>query len=182
MPTLQNVLDALKLAPRYLAAIGLFAGLLLFAPNGISDTLGIRNLTQNYRQWIGLAFLASITLLAVHWGVQIGGIVRNRSRLQKSKQRITKKLHSLTEDEKQILRFYYATQSKSNTLRIDDGVVNGLVSAGVIFPAARMGNMFEGFAHNISDVAWNYLHEHPELLDGTTNFYRTDKGNRRLLG
>jgi len=182
LPTLQHILDAMKLAPRYLAAIGIFAGLLLFTPSGIANTLGIQNLAQNYRQWIGLAFLASITLLAVNWSVQIGGIVRNRSRLQKSKQQITKKLHSLTEDEKQILRFYFATQSKSNTLRIDDGVVNGLVGNGIIFRAASVGNMFEGFAHNISDFAWEYLHEHPELLGGTTSFYRTDKGNRRLLG
>ena len=155
---------------------------MLFAPNIIADTLGISNLTQNYRTWIRLAFLASITLLVVHWSVQIGGIVPNRSRIQKSKQRITKKLRALTEDEKQILRFYFSNQSKSNTLRIDDGVVNGLVGCGIIYRAASMGNMLEGFAHNISDFAWEYLNENPAILEGTTDYYRTDKGNLTLRG
>ena len=66
-------------------------------------------------------------------------------------------------------------QTRSNTLRIDDGVVNGLVAKGIIFRAASMGNLLEGMAHNIGDFAWDYLHENPHLLEGITDIARTDK-------
>jgi len=38
-------------------------------------------------------------------------------------------MHSLTEEEKKILRFYFTKQTRSNVLRIDDGDVQGLVAA-----------------------------------------------------
>lgn len=92
---------------------------------------------------------------------------------------MSERLDSLTEDEKQILRFYIAEQTKSNVLRIDDGIVQGLVSTGIIYRAASVGNMLEGFSYNLSDFAWNYLSVYPHLLEGTTNTYRTDKRKRR---
>jgi hypothetical protein len=175
MPTLQHILEALKLAPRYLAATGLFCGLILLLPESLANDLGVRDFAQNYRQWIGIAFIAILALLAVDGCVKISGTIRNRARLAKTHKRILKRLHSLTEEEKQILRFYLATESKTNVLRIDDGIVNGLVSYGIIHLSSRQGNIIEGFAHNISEFAWEYLHEHYELLEGTTNTYRTDK-------
>ena len=91
---------------------------------------------------------------------------------------MTERLNRLTEDEKQILRFYLAENTRANMLRIEDGVVQGLKADGIIFQSASLGNVLEGFAHNISDFAWDYLHINPHLLDGTTNTYRTDKRRR----
>jgi hypothetical protein len=70
---------------------------------------------------------------------------------------------------------YFAKNTRANTLRVDDGVVQGLVADGLIHRSASIGNMLEGFAHNITDLVWDYIHVHPELLEGTTNTYRTDK-------
>lgn len=181
MPPLESVVEILKIAPRYLAAIGLFCGLILLAPDRLLDWLGVLDVAQNYRQWFGVAFLAAVALLVVHGAIEIGRVVRNRTRLQKKHERSLKRLHCLTEDEKQILRFYVATQKKTNKLRVDDGVVNGLVAAGLIYRAASQGHIIKGFDHNISEFAWEYLHEHPELLDGTTRTYRTDENRNRLF-
>ena len=101
--------------------------------------------------------------------------MRYKQALKELKKTSLARLHRLTEDEKQILRFYFAKGTKANVLRFDDGVVQGLASAGIIYMSAPIGNMFEGFAYNISDFAWDYLHEHKELLAGTTNTSRTDK-------
>ena len=91
---------------------------------------------------------------------------------------MTKRLHSLTEDEKQILRFYIAENTRANTLRIEDGVVQGLISDRIIYQSASLGSILDGFAHNINDFAWDYLHVNPHLLEGTTNTCRTDKRRR----
>ena len=80
-----------------------------------------------------------------------------------------------TEEEKQILRFYYAKETKTNYLHVADGVVQGLVAKGIIQLASSMGSVVDGFAHNINEIVWQELNEHPDLLVGTTNTYRTDK-------
>ncbi len=167
--------EFLKLTPRYLIAIGLVAGMLLFASDGFRGTLGLTKFAQDYRPVLGILFLSSIVLLLV----AVGGVVVSRiKRLwweRKLFKRITKRLHSLTEDEKQILRFYIHRNTRANDLRIQDGIVNGLVSSGIIYQSASAGDIVMGFAHNMSEIAWNYLHVYPHLLEGTTTKMRTDR-------
>lgn len=171
----KTLLEFLKLTPRYLTAIGLVAGLMLFGGDKFRETLGLSQFAQDYRPVLGILFLSSIVLLLIAiGGGGLGGIQR-WWRKRKAFQRITQRLHRLTEDEKQILRYYIAEDTKANTLRIDDGVVQELVAEGIIYRSTSLGNMLEGFAHNISDIAWDYLQVYPQLLEGTTNTYRTDK-------
>jgi len=168
------VLDFLKLAPRYLVAVAIICGVLLFCGDALLDLVGVRKFAQDNRQWIGLVFIATTTLFCVDRAIEIKRVVGKRKAIAKRSEKRLKRLHSLTEDEKQILRYYFAKQTRSNSLRIDDGVVQGLVAAGIIYRSASVGDLLEGFAYNISDFAWDYLHEHLDLLKGTTNTYRTD--------
>ncbi|MGJ0484100.1 MAG: superinfection exclusion B family protein [Methylomicrobium sp.] len=177
MPSIEQIIQALKLAPRYLIAISIFSGILIFASDKTAKLLGIYQFTQDYHQWIGITFIATISLIAIDWGIKISAVVRNMVRSVKFKKRIIQCLHTLTEEEKQILRYYLAKQSKTNTLRTDDGIVNTLVAKGIIYRSANHGNLLEGFSHNINELAWDYLNINHGLLDGTTNTYRTDKRN-----
>jgi hypothetical protein len=171
----KSLLEFLKLTPRYLTAIGLVAGLILFGGDKFRETLGLTKFAQDYRFVLGILFLSSLVLLLVAIGSGGIGRVKRWWRKRKSFQRITQRLHRLTEDEKQILRYYIVNNTRSNCLNIQDGVVNGLVAAGIIFRSASVGDMIEGFSHNITDIAWNYLNIYPDVLEGSTNTYRTDK-------
>jgi len=177
MPTIDQLIQAIKLAPRYLVAVAIFCGILLFGSKEFIETIGVYQFTQDYRQWLGVTFIASVSLVLMDWGIKVHAIIRNRMHSAKREKSILQSLNCLTEEEKQILRYYIAKQSKTNTLRTNDGVVNGLVAKGIIYIAARHGTLIEGFAHNISDLAWDYLNLNPELLDGDTSTYRTDKRN-----
>jgi len=177
MPSFEQFLQALKLKPRNLVAIILFACAGLFIPEEIIKAIGAFDFTQNNRQWFGIALVVASVLLLVECGIEIYGAIRNRARRIKHEKSILQSLHALTEEEKQILRFYIANQSKTNTLRIDDGIVNGLVSKDIICMAASQGSLIEGFAHNINDIAWNYLNKNHGLLVGETKTCRTDKRN-----
>lgn len=177
---LAGLLNAVKLAPRYLAPVGVVAGLLLFLPKEQLEVLSVYQFAQDNRPVIGLTFLftaAALTfaLLGYIWTP----IARARRRRQFNR-RMHQRLGRLSEDEKQILRFYMAEQTRSNSLRVSDGVVQGLVSEGIIYRSANMGDMIDGFAHNISEEAWNYLHEHQSLLQGSTNTYITHKRGGRF--
>jgi hypothetical protein len=171
----QLALEFLKLAPRYMAAIAAVSAALLFGSDEFLKRLGLFDLQQRYRGGIGLALLISGSLLAVDGATKCIAWARRVMRRRSFAKFRKQQLLSLTEGEKQILRFYVAQQTKTNVLRYDDGVVQGLVAKGIIHQASSMGNVLEGFAYNIDDSVWAYLNENREVLAGTTNTYRTDK-------
>lgn len=178
MPSIEQIIQALKLTPRYLVAVSIFCGALLFINEQTSKFLGVYQFTQDNRQWLCIALIASLSLVAIDWSIKISAVVRNFVRHVKFKKSLIQCLHSLTEEEKQILRYYWSKQSKTNTLRTDDGIVNALAAKGIIYRSASHGNLLEGFSHNINELAWNYLNENPGVLEGTTNTYRTDQRER----
>ncbi len=175
----KTCLDVLKLAPRYLIALGAVAAFLLFSNNGLLKSLGVFDIVQKNRQWLGLTLLVTTSIFCVDLILRFVSWVRRRKNESRFYERMKKRLSELTEDEKQILRYYFAKQTRANMLRIDDGVVQGLAEVGIIYQSTRLGNMVEGFAYNIDDFAWSYLYEHLDLLDGTTKTYRTDKIENR---
>ncbi len=171
-------LEFLKLAPRYLISVVLITGTLVFSPDSWLKHLGLHSFTETYRQWLGLAFLISITLSGVAAVAACSGWISTKLFKRRIRRHVIRRLNSLTEDEKQILRYYIAMNTRANMLKVNDGVVLGLVADGIIYRSASMGSIIEGFAHNITDFAWDYINANPQVLQGTTNFYRTDKQDR----
>ena len=171
----KTALEFLKLAPRYLIAVALMAGVLLFLPDTWLERIDVNNFAQTHRQWLGLAFLVSAILWSVSAITTCLAWIAGRLFQRRLRQHIAQKLSSLNEDEKQILRYYFAKETRANMLKINDGVVQGLVANRIIYRSASTGSLVEGFAHNITDAAWDYIHANPEVLQGTTNTYRTDK-------
>jgi membrane protein implicated in regulation of membrane protease activity len=168
-------LEFLKLAPRYIVTIAVIAGLLLFLPSGWLKLIGVEAFAQANRQWLGLTFLISTIIWLVAVVAALWAWAKGQWQARKVQQHVIRRLQSLTEDEKQILRYYYTKGTRANTLKVDDGVVQGLVASRIIYRSASMGNLVEGFAHNITDLAWDYIHQNPAVLEGSTNVYRTDK-------
>lgn len=171
---LNALLEFVKLAPRYLIAFGIASAFLLFSPDTLLTRLGLLEFTQTYRPWLALVLIVTAALFVVTVVGDTMNWFRRRRSVAAASRHLIRRLHSLREDEKQILRFYIAKQTRTNKLRIDDGVVQGLAADGIVFLAAPVGHFFDGIAYNITDEAWDYLQLHPELLKGTTNTYRTD--------
>lgn len=175
---LKFALELLKLAPRYFVAFGAAAAGLLFMPADWLSRLGLERFATENKQWLGLVLLVSTVLWGVFVVVSCWGAVKRVFYRRRNDARTIRKLQSLTEGEKEILRYYLGEGTRTNVLKVDDGVVQGLVANRIIYRAASMGNLLEGFAHNITDLAWDYLHLYPEVLIGTNNYYRTDKNPR----
>ena len=176
---IKSALELLKLAPRYLIAIGVAAAFLLFGSDQFLARLGLTKFTEDNRAWLGIAFVSTVSLFAIYVAGEIVSFFGRKIRKRQFEKSVAKRLQRMTEDEKQIMRFYFAENTRSNVLRVDDGVVQGLKSDGIIYQSASLGNMLEGFSHNIGDFAWDYIHSNPAVLDGTTKTYRTDK--RRVM-
>lgn len=168
-------LEFLKLAPRYLISVAIVSAALLFFPGSWLERIGLQGFAEEYRQWLGFVFLVSATLWVVAIAAAVWKAIASKFFRRSVRKHVIHRLSSLTEDEKQILRYYLAQNTRANMLKVDDGVVQGLVSDRIIYRSASMGSLVEGFAHNITNFAWEHLHANPELLNGSTNFYRTDK-------
>ncbi len=171
----KTILEFLKLSPRYIFALVFLTGFLLLAPEDTLNRLGVLDFTQNNRFWLGITFVASMALVCAGIGADLLDRAKKFYLQRKKVQRIKQRLHTLTEEEKQILRFYIVKQTRANTLRIEDGIVQQLANERIIYRSADIGNLNEGFAYNIVDIAWEYLNLNPHLLNGNTMTHRTDK-------
>lgn len=172
------LLEFLKLAPRYLVAVAMVCAILLFTPLSFQKALGTTNFVNNYRQWIGLGMVSSFGVWLVVISASACELVKGLWEKRSWQKKVVSRLENLTEPEKQILRYYVAKNTRGNYLRIESGDVQALTQARIIFQSASLGNILEGFAHNITDFAWEYIHKNPHVLEGTTNTYYTDERER----
>lgn len=172
---IKSLLELLKNAPRYLIAVAIVCGLLLFSPPGLQKTLGVESFVSAQRQWLGLALIGSLGIWLVTAGSNIFQWVKGHWDRRRRRKRVVERLNNLTEPEKQILRYYFAKNTRGNKLRIESGDVQALRNSGIIYQSASLGSLLDGFAHNITDFAWNYINSNPHVLEGSTNTYHTDE-------
>lgn len=188
MVDLTPLIKFFELAPRYLAVVGLSAGFVLYAGPETLEGLGLAQFAQDYRPWLGGVFVVSAAICVVEtfrWGK---GVVSKRLEFytrEREKQRraefVQERLHALTEDEKEVLRFYIWNETRANMLKMNDGVVCGLISEGIIYRASPLVSPIAPVAHNITETAWRYLNEKPYLLEGSTGSARTDCDDFTLM-
>jgi len=171
----KTILEILKLAPRLIVALGAASAILLFSNDQLLRRLGVFEMVQKYRFALGIALVLSVAVLGVNIGLFIVGRLRLGWQKKRIHQQGIERLNNLTEDEKQILRYYIGFNTRASMLRYDDGVVQGLAQRGIIYQSSSLGSIFQGFPYNISDWAWNYLQANAHVLDGYTKTYRTDK-------
>ena len=158
-------IEWLKLKPRYLFAILLISGILIFSPETWLLKLGLEEIVESYRGWIGGIFLISgillLTNVLVYLSVPIQGTINDwRSLLVYSKKLIT-----LSSAEKQILKKYIDKDTQSQQLGTMDGIAEGLVAKRILYRSSSLGTADAYFAYNIQPWAWDYLKKHPELLE-----------------
>ena len=155
----------LKQPQRVLWGFAIVVALMLWGPDWFIDGLGLEKFIDEYRGFIGVAFLfflvAALTN-TLHRLVQHALKKRQKRKLRVDAER---RLHDLTDEEKNVLRGYIHKGSRTQYLWVSDGVALGLVSACVISQAPEGSTTSRRRAHNIQQWAWDYLREHPELLE-----------------
>ncbi len=161
---ISKYLDWIKLSPRYLLPIALFTGFLLFAPPELLARFGLIGWVEGYRQFFGLGFLLSATLLLSSGIMAIYDYAKGRKEEARLKNQRQQKLHKLSEPEKEVLRNFVHNQTTTQYLSIADGVVGGLEAKHILYRTSNVGGIYE-WAYNIQPWAWEYLNAHPELLE-----------------
>ena len=163
MANLSGLVEWIKLSPRYLLPLLLFTGFVLFAPSSVLSAFGLVGFVSDYRPWFGAAFLLSATLLiSAAIAACYGRVIRWRRQAQREKY-MRRRLHHLSEPEKEILRGYIEWSTRTRYLPMHDGVVGGLEVEHIIFRSSNFGDL-ASWAYNVQPWAWEYLNENPKLL------------------
>lgn len=157
-------LDIIKLSPRFLVMIALASAFLIFGEESWVQGIWLSEIRQNYRTWIGGAFLLSCVGLFSHALFSLWAWIVDRWKGRQALRKLRERLHALTAEEENILRHYIAGQTRTQELDCTNGVVAGLLIAGIIQKVSNYGNPVDGWACNIHPWAWKYLNAHPELL------------------
>ena len=161
---ISKITDWLKLPTKTLAALCFVATILLFSSDEFLSTVGLSDLVETYRGYVGGVFLVTLALVVVNaaaatwkffnpWVVQAYLIWQGKKRLR-----------ALTPEEKDILVYYINNQTRSQRLDIKSGTVNALQRDKSILRGSNLGTYF-GFDFVIQPWAWEHLNEHPELLE-----------------
>lgn len=75
-------------------------------------------------------------------------------------------LKQLTNDEKEILKYYLTENKRTQYIPISSGVINGLCSKKLVYCSSSIATPGSyNFAYNIEDIAFNILKMHPEYLE-----------------
>lgn len=153
----------LKLKPRYLVALGIASGLLLFLPDRFLLSLGLSELSASFRPWIGGVFLLSTVLLLTHFLSKIGTPVQEKIEEALAVRGWAKRLKELTPEEKAHLQQYIQGNTQTRYYDLSDGVVKGLVAKKILYRATSLGQG-EAFAYNMQPWAWRRLKKRPDIL------------------
>ena len=161
---LSKLLDWIKLPTKTLAGLCIVSGILIFSSESTLDTFGLKVFVSEYRAYIGIAFLITLALTLINTVSAIWKFIypwiAEACWIRLGK----KRLKSLTPKEKEILGYYIKKQTRSQNLPIQDGTVNALEKEKIIIRGSILGSRY-GFDYIIQPWAWEYLNNHPELLE-----------------
>jgi hypothetical protein len=161
---LGNIKSWLSLSLRQVTIVAVVGLLLLFLPDNLIQSLGVANLLNIYRPWVGIVTLVASVYIVVgvvfNAGDKIIEKVKGRWRVRQG----IKSLESLTPPERQLLCEYIENETQTASVNVASGVVLGLQGKGILYQASIVGSLYDGWDFNIRPWAYEYLRKHPELL------------------
>lgn len=166
MEWLSKVTEFLRLPLRYVWAIAIGTGLLLFGPEALPRALRLEKLLQNYGEYIGGVFFLSALLAVIHTTIAAWTtIARWRARSHRLGQSLIE-LTRLDPKEKEVLREFCLQRQSTLQLPVDQATVAGLIDKGILRIAGHIGERSLAgmlFPVTLSEHIRDYLA--PELID-----------------
>ena len=167
-----------KVPAAFLVAITCVLGLILFLPDSLAVKVAVDGFRNEYRIFIGPAFLLSVSYLVARVYLSFYDLLGERQ----AKKVRTSYLEKLTAEEKGYLKSYITEGVNSLMCGPEDGVMGGLVAKGITYRATSVGDIIYGFAFNLQPWAREHLEKNSHLLDGAIGRAMTprEKLNFRL--
>jgi Super-infection exclusion protein B len=136
---LSKAIEALKLPLRYVWAIVIASGLLLFLPQNTLKRLHAEKFVQDFGSYIGLAFLVFGTVLVIQLVSALYSKIRAWMARNKRLSNALEELFHLDPSEKSVLREFFIQNQNTLQLPVDQATVSGLITKGVLTVAGSTG-------------------------------------------
>jgi len=167
MDWLSCIIKAVKLPMKLISSIALLSGILLVLPIKLVLYFGIDDFIVNYKKYISMAFLTSISILIINiFLFMISKLkfvitnIRNKNKIKALNFLIQKKLQNLDSHEMVFLREFSLQAKNSIDLPMDASVVIGLERAGIIIKTGNLAQRtINGFftSYEISELAKEHI-------------------------
>jgi len=154
-----------KAGPPIYTALLIACSLLLFLPDPVLARFGLAEFLQSYRTYVGVGFIASLSLLAVTVLSVVISPIASAFEDWRFRRHGLRTLGELTNAEKQFLRPYIRDGENTHYASISDGVAQGLVGKNLIYRASHVSTSGMNFPYNLQPYARRLLIEHSHLLD-----------------
>lgn len=150
--------------PKYILPFGIFSAVLLFIPDNILSNIGLFVFRNQFKSYLGIMLIFSITFIITNFLLKIKTWAREMINYWFLKRNIIRRLGRLTPEEANILRSYIEQKTYTRTLGRTSGIINGLVSDGIIYQSSMLTFDPGKVDFNIPLWIWRYINGHPELL------------------
>ena len=167
--TIAPLITAVRNAgPPIYAAVLVATLLLLLLPDPFLSQLGLTEIRQQYRTDIGIALIASASLLLVSTFFALIPFLTDRWKVWRLHRATFHSLKTLTAAEKEFLRPYILGGENSRNVSIYNGVANGLRAKAIIYRASDVtipGVPGMLCPHNVQPYVRDLLNKHRNLLN-----------------
>ena len=134
----KHILEWLKDYPKYFLPFGLFSVACLFLPDSILRFIGLLDIRDQFKPYLGAAFILSCSFILSNIIITITTWIREKYRKWFFKRRVLKRLKQITPEEASILLRYIQNQTYTQSLSRMSGIVNGLANNGIIYQSSTL--------------------------------------------
>jgi hypothetical protein len=166
-------------SPKRWLALLIFCIVLLLLPSEWLRRVSLLEIATKYRPWIAVAALGSAAILLSDLVEGSRKWIFNHYKHWRARRVSEDYLQNLTAVEKAALKSYISNDTETRYFPVGDGVSSGLVAKGLIYRSSSVGNVVDGFAHNIQPWVRHYLLKNPGLLEGAEG---SPPSSRRRFG
>lgn len=152
-------LKAIQLKPRFLFGLWLLGAIILFLPDAVAESFGIRDIRQSFRGWIGIGTLAAFAF----WCVQLIPFYRAKRNTKNLRERVVRSLGSLSQEEWLLLAYCSNRNQRTIPLEITHRAANALVAKGILIRASGVGDSL-AWPFTIPEFLWEHLKTNPEAI------------------
>ncbi len=133
-----DVIEFLKLAPKYFLPLLLFSAILIFIPNSWLEFLHLDSIVVDYRWIAALVFILSLSMFVGGILIKVYDVLKNKIKNRRVNKRTKNKLTNLSETQRGILLKFVEEDVKSVTLPMANGEVADLENHLIIYRATIM--------------------------------------------
>lgn len=165
----------LKMSTSAILTVAVVSTFIIFEIDKKMSILDFSSIRDQGKPYLDIVFIMSIFFCLVKIVVAVFPIASSKHTDWRARRSVEIRLGNLTPEERGILLCYIKDKTRSRSLNIYDGTIQGLINARIIYRSSDVGSAGAyraSFSHNITNIAWDYLNKNPEkvgltLIDGS---------------